>query len=66
MLNGNLEVVNKWAPPNNAKINVASCNSTQILLATGGGNLFYLQVEESDIKLIRYPIFFLKKIFLKI
>jgi DNA damage-binding protein 1 len=49
-----LSLVDKWSPPDDLKINVASCNSPQILVGAGGGNLFYLEIEGSKIKLVGY------------
>ena len=43
-------MANKWAPQDNSKINVASCNSNQILIGTGGGNLIYFEINGSDLK----------------
>lgn len=39
----------KWSPPNDRRINVASCNYSQCLIATGGGNLIYIEIEKAKL-----------------
>eukprot|EP00741_Cyanophora_paradoxa_P005067 tig00000851_g4909.t1 len=39
------QVVNQWTPPPGLKINVAAANATQAVVATGGGNLVYFEIE---------------------
>ncbi|PRP85120.1 hypothetical protein PROFUN_07191 [Planoprotostelium fungivorum] len=39
-----LKLVTSWTP-DNQKINVASCNNSQIVLGTGGGHVIYLQIQ---------------------
>eukprot|EP00240_Pyramimonas_obovata_P000173 CAMPEP_0118957844 /NCGR_PEP_ID=MMETSP1169-20130426/62317_1 /TAXON_ID=36882 /ORGANISM="Pyramimonas obovata, Strain CCMP722" /LENGTH=1091 /DNA_ID=CAMNT_0006905945 /DNA_START=129 /DNA_END=3404 /DNA_ORIENTATION=- len=38
------QLVASWAPPSGFQINIAAANNTQVLLATGGGNLVYLEI----------------------
>ncbi|KAI3709967.1 hypothetical protein L2E82_39738 [Cichorium intybus] len=38
------ELRNEWHAPNNYSINVATANATQVLLATRGGHLIYLEI----------------------
>lgn len=39
--------VTQWSPPEARSINVAAASPTQVLLATGGGHLVYLEVTEA-------------------
>ncbi|KAL0352802.1 UNVERIFIED_CONTAM: DNA damage-binding protein 1 [Sesamum angustifolium] len=38
------ELLNEWFAPAGYSINVATANATQVLLATGGGHLVYLEI----------------------
>ncbi|CAH9076420.1 unnamed protein product [Cuscuta epithymum] len=38
------ELKDEWHAPSNLSINVATANDTQVLLATGGGHLVYLEI----------------------
>jgi len=40
----------EWKPPNDQKINVCSCFHSQLLVATGGKRLYYLEVGESGLE----------------
>lgn len=42
--------VTEWKPPAGISINVVTGNSSQVLLATGGGNLVYLEVEAGALR----------------
>ena len=39
-----LQMNSQFKPPTAGKINVASCNQSQVLVSTGGGHLIYLEV----------------------
>ncbi|KAM6551938.1 hypothetical protein CsatB_001746 [Cannabis sativa] len=41
---------NEWNAPSGFSINVATANATQVLLATGGGNLVYLEICDGLLK----------------
>ncbi|KAL4189515.1 hypothetical protein AMTRI_Chr08g165760 [Amborella trichopoda] len=38
------ELLNEWKAPSGFSVNVATANASQVLLATGGGHLVYLEV----------------------
>ncbi|XP_050221597.1 DNA damage-binding protein 1 [Mercurialis annua] len=38
------ELLNEWKAPQDYSINVATANATQVLVATGGGHLVYLEI----------------------
>lgn len=40
----------EWLPPSGLQINIASASPTQVLVATGQGNLVYLEVERGKLK----------------
>eukprot|EP00736_Rhodelphis_marinus_P012711 Rmarinus@m.8546 len=44
-----LQCVNEWTPPEGMNINVADGNSCQLLLATGGGNVVYIEIEDGKL-----------------
>lgn len=38
------ELLNQWTAPSGFSVNVATANASQVLLATGGGHLVYLEI----------------------
>ena len=54
MASGSRERVDTWQPPAGVSISVASANSSQVLLATGGGTLVYLEIAQSKINEIKH------------
>ncbi|KAF2310806.1 hypothetical protein GH714_017398 [Hevea brasiliensis] len=44
----------EWNAPSGYSINVATANATQVLLATGGGHLVYLEIGDGVLKEISY------------
>jgi len=44
--------VNEWSPPAGYRIAVGSGNMRQVMLATTGGNLIYLEIEPAEKKLV--------------
>ncbi|CAN6454562.1 unnamed protein product [Victoria cruziana] len=48
------ELVNEWKSPSGFSINVATANATQVLLATGGGHLVYLEVGNGTIMEVKH------------
>ena len=44
-----LELVHEWKPPANGSITVAATNPSQILIALGGGNLVFLNIEPTTL-----------------
>lgn len=44
------QLVNEWSAPPEHSINVTCANASQVLLATGGGNLVYLEVESGKLQ----------------
>ncbi|KAK3419095.1 hypothetical protein EUGRSUZ_H04822 [Eucalyptus grandis] len=48
------ELRNEWHSPQGYSINVATANATQVLLATGGGNLVYLEIGDGILKEIKH------------
>lgn len=49
-----LALLSEWKPPTAAQINVASCNQSQVLLATGGGRLTYLEIQANQLREVKY------------
>ncbi|KAL3145326.1 hypothetical protein ABBQ38_001586 [Trebouxia sp. C0009 RCD-2024] len=43
-------LLDQWLPPPGLQINVASASPSQLLVATGHGNIAYLEVEEGKLK----------------
>eukprot|EP00898_Chlorokybus_atmophyticus_P002114 jgi/Chlat1/2903/Chrsp2S04662 len=43
------QAIHTWTPPQGMSINVATGNASQLLLATGGGNLVYFEVQEGSV-----------------
>ncbi|XP_031500678.1 DNA damage-binding protein 1 [Nymphaea colorata] len=48
------ELLNEWKSPSGFSINVATANATQVLLATGGGHLVYLEVGNGTIMEVKH------------
>ncbi|KAI4365220.1 hypothetical protein MLD38_021226 [Melastoma candidum] len=48
------ELRNEWFAPSGYAINVATANATQVLLATGGGNLVYLEIGDGVLKEVKH------------
>ncbi|GBG61192.1 hypothetical protein CBR_g19725 [Chara braunii] len=48
------QAVTQWNAPPNFSINVATANATQVLLATGGGNLVYLEIGEGELRQVNH------------
>ena len=44
-----LQLVHEWKPPANGSITVAATNPSQILIALGGGNLVFLNIEPTTL-----------------
>lgn len=40
-----LALLSEWKPPAPAQINVAGCNQSQVVVATGGGRLVYIEIQ---------------------
>eukprot|EP01027_Heterolobosea_sp_BB2_P002893 GEZU01004339.1.p1 GENE.GEZU01004339.1~~GEZU01004339.1.p1 ORF type:complete len:703 (-),score=229.06 GEZU01004339.1:788-2896(-) len=49
-----LELVHHWNPPPGMSINVASINPTQIVVATGGGNLVYIEIRDMQLVEVKH------------
>lgn len=45
-----LSAIDRWDPPADLKVTVASGNSTRVVVALGGGNLVHLHVDETSSK----------------
>ncbi|WVZ99800.1 hypothetical protein U9M48_045048 [Paspalum notatum var. saurae] len=43
------ELVDQWNAPAGFSVNVASANASQVLLATGGGHLVYLEIRDNKL-----------------
>ncbi|XP_072969615.1 DNA damage-binding protein 1 [Typha angustifolia] len=48
------ELLDQWNAPSGFSINVASANATQVLLATGGGHLVYLEIEKAKLVEVKH------------
>ncbi|KAL6499676.1 DNA damage-binding protein 1a [Orobanche gracilis] len=48
------ELRNEWHAPEGYPISVATANATQILLATGGGHLFYLEIGDGILREVKH------------
>lgn len=40
----------RWSPPSGYQVNVASASPSQVLIATGEGNLYYFEIGSKDLK----------------
>ncbi|XP_057415588.1 DNA damage-binding protein 1a [Lotus japonicus] len=48
------ELRNEWHAPEGYSINVATANATQVLLATGGGHLVYLEIGDGILQEVKH------------
>ncbi|KAL9676917.1 hypothetical protein QQ045_005139 [Rhodiola kirilowii] len=48
------ELQNEWLAPSGYSINVATANATQVLVATGGGHLVYLEIGDGILKEMKH------------
>ncbi|KAE8726043.1 DNA damage-binding protein 1 [Hibiscus syriacus] len=48
------ELRDEWNAPSGYSINVATANATQILLATGGGHLVYLEINDGKLTEVKH------------
>uniref|UniRef100_A0A2P2KL48 DNA damage-binding protein 1 n=1 Tax=Rhizophora mucronata TaxID=61149 RepID=A0A2P2KL48_RHIMU len=48
------ELRNEWNAPSGYSINVATANATQVLLATGGGHLVYLEIGDGMLMEVKH------------
>ncbi|KAG6404983.1 hypothetical protein SASPL_132562 [Salvia splendens] len=48
------ELHNEWFAPEGYSINVATANVTQVLLATGGGHLIYLEIGDGVLREVKH------------
>ncbi|OVA12038.1 Cleavage/polyadenylation specificity factor [Macleaya cordata] len=48
------DLLDEWKAPSGFSVNVATANSTQVLLATGGGNLVYLEICYSKLTEVKH------------
>ncbi|CAI0545441.1 unnamed protein product [Linum tenue] len=48
------ELRNEWNAPSGYSINVATANASQVLLATGGGNLVYLEIGDGVLTEVKH------------
>ncbi|KAL4282364.1 hypothetical protein GQ457_03G000600 [Hibiscus cannabinus] len=48
------ELLNEWNAPSGYSINVATANATQVLLATGGGHLVYLEIGDGTLTKVKH------------
>ncbi|KAF3664074.1 DNA damage-binding protein 1 [Capsicum annuum] len=48
------ELKNEWFAPAGYSVNVATANATQVLLATGGGHLVYLEIGDGVLNEVKY------------
>ncbi|KAG6407151.1 hypothetical protein SASPL_130135 [Salvia splendens] len=48
------ELRNEWFAPEGYSINVATANVTQVLLATGGGHLIYLEIGDGVLREVKH------------
>ncbi|KAJ7544909.1 hypothetical protein O6H91_09G098400 [Diphasiastrum complanatum] len=47
-------LLNEWRAPQGVSINVATANASQVLLATGGGNLVYIEIGRESLKELKH------------
>ncbi|CAJ2677173.1 DNA damage-binding protein 1 [Trifolium pratense] len=48
------ELLNEWNAPSDYSVNVATANATQVLLATGGGHLVYLEIGDGILQEVKH------------
>uniref|UniRef100_A0A7N0V5U5 DNA damage-binding protein 1 n=1 Tax=Kalanchoe fedtschenkoi TaxID=63787 RepID=A0A7N0V5U5_KALFE len=48
------ELRNEWLAPSGYSINVATANATQVLVATGGGHLVYLEIKDGILNEVKH------------
>nr|XP_027191973.1 DNA damage-binding protein 1 isoform X1 [Cicer arietinum] len=48
------ELLNEWHAPSGFSVNVATANATQVLLATGGGHLVYLEIGDGILQEVKH------------
>ncbi|TYI95433.1 hypothetical protein E1A91_D02G279500v1 [Gossypium mustelinum] len=48
------ELLNEWHAPSGYSVNVATANATQVLLATGGGHLVYLEIGDGTLTEVKH------------
>ncbi|WJX53394.1 DNA damage-binding protein 1a [Trifolium repens] len=48
------ELLNEWNAPSDYSVNVATANATQVLLATGGGHLVYLEIGDGIVQEVKH------------
>lgn len=48
------ELVDQWNAPEGFSVNVASANASQVLLATGGGHLVYLEIRDAKLVEVKH------------
>ncbi|KAG4209707.1 hypothetical protein ERO13_A03G216700v2 [Gossypium hirsutum] len=48
------ELRNEWHAPSGYSVNVATANATQVLLATGGGHLVYLEIGDGTLTEVKH------------
>ncbi|XP_009803985.1 DNA damage-binding protein 1 isoform X2 [Nicotiana tabacum] len=48
------DLKNEWFAPAGYSVNVATANATQVLLATGGGHLVYLEIGDGVLNEVKY------------
>ena len=51
-----LALLSEWKSPAAAQINVAACNQTQVVLATGGGRLVYIEIQAGQLREVKYAL----------
>eukprot|EP00850_Spirogloea_muscicola_P009452 SM000053S17409 [mRNA] locus=s53:248703:257116:+ [translate_table: standard] len=49
-----LKAIAEWKAPSGITINVATANASQVLLATGGGNLVYLEIAQGKLVEVKH------------
>ncbi|CAA7054607.1 unnamed protein product [Microthlaspi erraticum] len=50
------ELRNKWEAPAGFTVNVATANASQVLLATGGGHLVYLEIGDGTLTEVKHEL----------
>ncbi|XP_077229211.1 DNA damage-binding protein 1 [Tasmannia lanceolata] len=48
------ELLNEWKAPTGFSVNVATANASQVLLATGGGHLVYLEIGDGKLTEVKH------------